>query len=569
MVQYILIIHKGPKTLISRLMVTLDNDQNPPLPSHVARSLGFSTFASESTVVDQALMSAVYAFSARWLPPEHFRNSTSTTDEELQETKAAFLETIWARAQSDVSRVMTMPSYRSILALYLFGITPTSLKNRATQFSNLCLEVHLSHYIKLRSLSSISTQTRTRCLGGGSYNDLSLQSSDSLNRDALERAHLEDTAFWFGIVCDTSRCLLKFQSSILLPGLTGDTKVWNLVRKQIEGFDTIYRHMQTSRTVLSDKDVLAIIQYGSSCKTLCWAAISHVQDTFIHHMTGLTPAIAIEKAMTELDRFEDVFGPLLDHIARDYLLLGEKSRVGYFLLNLHYHMGVLIFVETVDTFQDLSKTISSRFNSIDYRLTSTRAIVNLVNLSLQVDVHRESTSSLLLRDPYPEHISNGLSRAAHSIVYLCRSKLLNTDAANAMASAILSGLDILSQVSYTAAESLTPLRELFSDAKLMANSSCITQSAGLVAPIAALSNSLVSSQTFEDEIIKELGQQASVDPSLVNKTIEQHELIALSADSMLEDLQWIDFNAMRQDWSFEVAELRLVFGYGKMLICCS
>jgi hypothetical protein len=70
-------------------------------------------------------------------------------------------------------------------------------------------------------------------------------------------------------------------------------------------------------------------------------------------------------------------------------------------------------VDIVDTMLDPTIKFTSRFNIVDYRLTSTRAIVNLTNLSLQADAHgNEPTSSLLLQDPYPEHVSNGLSRAA-------------------------------------------------------------------------------------------------------------------------------------------------------------
>lgn len=140
---------------------------------------------------------------------------------------------------------------------------------------------------------------------------------------------MEDTAYWFGIVCDTSRCLLRCQTSILLPALTGDAKVWNLVRKQIQKFDLTYRPLHSSKDRLSDETVLAILQYGSSCKTLCWAAISRVQDALFYHMTGMSFEAAMENAITELDLFEDIFGPLLDQCARDYMLLSEKLRVSY------------------------------------------------------------------------------------------------------------------------------------------------------------------------------------------------------------------------------------------------
>lgn len=187
-------------------------------------------------------------------------------------------------------------------------------------------------------------------------------------------------------------------------------------------------------------------------------------------------------------------------------------------------------------------------------MSSTRAIVNLVNLTLQADGHiRDTSSSILLRDPYPEHVSNGLSRAAHSILYLFNSRLLTARMAETMASALFTGLQILSQISYSAADAVPTLLALYRDAKLTVMTSESQQSIQLPLATALAPDTPVTLETFENGTLIELGHQASADPSLVNKTIERHEA-EIRTEFMLDDLQWTDFNSVSQDWAFEVSQ---------------
>src|ERR1700712_3745488 len=108
-------------------MVTLDG----LTPSRLDRSVALVTALpdtllkdededEQNTVINQALISAVHAFSARWLPISRFGKGIATDIQKLTATKEYFVENIWKRAHKDVLRVLTRPSYRSILALYLF-----------------------------------------------------------------------------------------------------------------------------------------------------------------------------------------------------------------------------------------------------------------------------------------------------------------------------------------------------------------------------------------------------------------------------------------------------------------
>jgi hypothetical protein len=179
-------------------MVTLDISRPSHISSHASSNCGVPIFLQEpesegdddSTIINQALMSAVYAFSARWLPLDHFCSPPGDVPADALAVKNKVVESIWRRAYKDVSRVMTMPSYRSILALYLFGITPTCSKNKDRRASDLCLEVSLRHYIRLRSASRISSSAGSRTYRNSMYNDYDdFRDREGVRRDDLEYTH--------------------------------------------------------------------------------------------------------------------------------------------------------------------------------------------------------------------------------------------------------------------------------------------------------------------------------------------------------------------------------------------
>lgn len=216
-------------------------------------------------------------------------------------------------------------------------------------------------------------------------------------------------------------------------------------------------------------------------------------------------------------------------------------------------MGVLILADTLGL-PEIPVAIHTNFNIIDLRMSSTRAIVNLINFTLQTDGHgRDSSSSILLRDPYPEHVSNGLNRTAHSILYLFNLKLLTARMAETMASAVFTGLEILSQISYSAADAVPALLALYRDAKLtaMTRESQHSIQLPLISPLSP--DTSVTLATFQNGTLIELDQQASADPSLVSKTIERHEA-EIRTDFMLDSLLWTAFNSVSQDWAFEVSK---------------
>jgi hypothetical protein len=221
------------------------------------------------------------------------------------------------------------------------------------------------------------------------------------------------------------------------------------------------------------------------------------------------------------------------------------------ILSFHFHLGVLILVDTLDA-QPETQDLDTSCDITAYRLSSTRAIVNLINLMLlQAEPYTsQNTTSIILKDPYPEHTRNGLSRAAYSVLHLSSTRSLPNQVAEIMASSLFAGLEILTQISYTAAESLGKLQKVYAEANLFVKRRQAVPSACLTATASSL-DSQVTPQIFEKETVRQLGL-AVEDPSLVDKSIERHETPNVPEDFEWYDLPGIDVSFVTQDWVFDV-----------------
>lgn len=279
----------------------------------------------QNTDVSQALISAVHAFSARWLPVASFENVGSTTIQASTQTKDYFLETLWKRAHTYAIRVLTKASYRSILALYLFGTTPTTSKNKDRCIADHCFESSLRQYLQLRARSRIKQRPSTQ----HSNTNLSLDNAPTEEQPQKEFRHLENTAYWFGVVIDGSRSMTRCQPSVLLPGIQGEDGLWLLIKQQTLQFSATYASVAGSKVPLTETMVMTSIQHGSACKTLFWKSISQLQDYFVYQITSSSIDLLLKRVSEETERFENAFNPFFDKCAKDWILLSEKSRLSY------------------------------------------------------------------------------------------------------------------------------------------------------------------------------------------------------------------------------------------------
>lgn len=96
------------------------------------------------------------------------------------------------------------------------------------------------------------------------------------------------------------------------------------------------------------------------------------------------------------------------------------------------------------------------------RVNATRAIINALNLVLQLEIHSaQPATSLLLLDPQPDTMTSALLSAASSLAFLYDTLALSSRVVEAMLSVVTTGLGIVSQVSPTARTAVPRLKSMF------------------------------------------------------------------------------------------------------------
>ena len=219
------------------------------------------------------------------------------------------------------------------------------------------------------------------------------------------------------------------------------------------------------------------------------------------------------------------------------------------LLNIHFQVGSLILADAVPSSMVFTDKDLSPY---DLRLCACRSIVNAVNLALQTGSSDTGLPSVLLLDPYPDHMANALIRTGSSLFQLYNTQMVTHEQLKHMFSVVIAGLEILAEISHTASAGSSILKQKFLESG--------------IGQVGALQNdafyhsvfsvtSAVDRDLFDAGVVKELEQQAS-DPSLVDKTVEQNESNIYMSSFLFEDIQPNELDFISHDWTFDVRILQ-------------
>jgi hypothetical protein len=297
-------------------------------------------------IINRALIYAVYAYCVRWLDLSEIQESRRPeTQSRLARLKEELSESLWLQARKQMYAILSRPSYRSILALYLFAMIPTSSRKTDDNFEDHCIEASLSHHNYLNSRRAQMPFGRrdsiTCLLESSSFSRADLFSTQAnLPQDANEtqRLSMSNLAFWFGIISDTTRALIRCRPSILLPpGCDSEAKVWTPVRNRTQWFKKQFEPLRQLQTPIHDGQVMDILQHAFAVKTLVWAAITRVQDALVHQMSGVSLAEAVDAAREESNAYQETFGQLLCLGLRDFMLLNRVTQMCFSECELSFY----------------------------------------------------------------------------------------------------------------------------------------------------------------------------------------------------------------------------------------
>jgi hypothetical protein len=284
------------------------------------------------SILDHALRYAIYAYAVRWLPLRSAFEASSQVDAtKASQQQQEIREQLWCKARQTATSALTRPTYRSIVILLLFTLTEMPINCDDPEFSQLCSHTLLSFFNCLRSPfkpPKILPLSQSTTAVPHSQDALEYTMPRQRHNKDMKYQLLQDSIFWLGVLCDTSWALIHQTQSVILPGRSGDKKVWDLIRQRTVIFDQSFRVLHDSLLPLSPDIIVVVLQHASACKTMYSGVVVQFCDSVFHHNVESVESAA-RQVSEESRRFHDVFDRLLALCARDYLAISPESQVNY------------------------------------------------------------------------------------------------------------------------------------------------------------------------------------------------------------------------------------------------
>ncbi|KIX96013.1 uncharacterized protein Z520_08268 [Fonsecaea multimorphosa CBS 102226] len=413
----------GSRTIISRLFVSLDewkcacrrNDDQPDTRQAVSGSADSCVKAGK--VVNQALNATVHAFSVRWLP---LVAGTRIPTEKLNN----LARRLWHNARSQILLILQKRCYRSILALYIFGMTPLppGLEDHELAHGNIgevCVDIAMRQLQSVRAKRHVS-RFSSAAIATDSPSGSAIPTAATSVHTLDEGYELRETiAYWAGFVFDTSASFTTGLPSILHASLLGfeQERTVQLLKKTAQEFHDKTEDWRANGFEVTNQRAIWIVQSASGCKGVFWKAVAALREALNY---GHEPHAVVRAQTAVLQcmlRYDVTYAPLLAACKRALLFLEFEAQLNWYLLALHYHLGLLILYDTLDTF-DRRDLVTNPDNA---QWSAVQETVNIILLGVQCKISlqtvfgstsaplRDDMVSLLSVDPYPHHVATALS----------------------------------------------------------------------------------------------------------------------------------------------------------------
>lgn len=375
----------------------------------------------------------------------------------------------WRACRRDMLKVINRPSYRSVLTLYLFGQTPVpsgiSEEEELDGISGVvCDQTAL---LQLQQLRARLRSCRFDGSGVTVWSDAVTDSGASPNL-TQEFPALESRAYWAAVTWDTSSSVSLNIRSSLTSGLKGACQepAWLLARGFLVGsFHARSEEWRKKGFEVFDDIASQIISAAAVCYLYTWRTIASVKEALRDGVDDQDSLFAWKALLDALDVFKTTIHPLLSSCERRLHFLGQVERLNWYVVVLHYHLGILMLAETVEAAARsdlLSQLKDSRldseqesFNVIKFGLESKYTIPRPLEDSYsasEVDstapsVATSITTSFVAIDPYPHHVVALVRLMEKAISSKYRQGNLKLDAYSHLSSTLYKALEQLPQSS--------------------------------------------------------------------------------------------------------------------------
>jgi hypothetical protein len=223
---------------------------------------------------------------------------------------------------------MDRPSYQSILALYLFSMTPLPPRLddgfANTNLGEVFVQIALGQYHVVRAKRRNRQFSGSKIMGAGLVEEISFRFTEQF-------VFNESLAYWAGVVIDNSTSLTLGRPSILLAGVLGfaDESVSCLIQARRRIFHEKTNSWRECGFEVTNKAAMEIIQSAAAWKSYLWKAISVLREA-ITYGHGEDVLLRAQRAVIEgLDYFRQTYASLLLVCEKNLIFLDQEVQLSW------------------------------------------------------------------------------------------------------------------------------------------------------------------------------------------------------------------------------------------------
>ncbi|ETI29303.1 hypothetical protein G647_01756 [Cladophialophora carrionii CBS 160.54] len=409
--------------------------------------------------LDQFLDHAIQSFAARWLPLT-YRSSLPGLP------LADIVCRLWRRAHNDMLKVINRPSYRSMLALLLFALTPIPV--------GVCEEEELEGvsgqvcvHAALQQIQTLRARQRSLQFNGTRVNLTIPNRPVGASPASLATANFiiaESTAYWAALTFDTSASLTLNCRPLLSSGLFGfeSEPSWRMVRACIGIFHESARDWNHVDVEITDERANQVIAAGAAWKLLVWKLTANLKESLRDGHDESEVLRAFNSVSSAIDQFNITYRDLLIACQRRIQFLNQETRLRWYDLMLHYNLAILMVTDiaTATLREDLLSLFSAKRVDAETWVMNCLAFGLNNKYTLKLQRHPDATDPptqsqqatsitvpLVAIDPYPHHVVAAVKLMQHAIDRDFAAEKISADAYTNLHSTLQQTLSQLPQVS--------------------------------------------------------------------------------------------------------------------------
>lgn len=318
---------------ITRLYVTLDKwvaEGRHVSGSTTNRSIESSEVDSEKEdQLDLSLAKAIHCFSARWLDLADISGLQCPQYSCYNSLTRLF----WRTARKDMLKVINRISYRSVLTLLLFGLTPTPAGLEKDEEADgltgqICLRLGLEMLHQLRvqlSAPQFYISKVLRGIKGGQLNDTA---RDSYGAEFISG---ESAAYAAGMIFDNDPALIEDSRFTLSSGLLGfeSEPIFGLFNPQSCIFHDATEEWRRDGFDVSNENVSRVILATATWTYYFWKIVAIFKEALREGYDNKVVATAYSVVLDTIQKFKTTYRPLMNICEQRLQFLPWRLKFGW------------------------------------------------------------------------------------------------------------------------------------------------------------------------------------------------------------------------------------------------